>query len=211
MKDCDVPKPAVERICLYLRQLEVFADDGLEKISSRELGKSLHVAAAQVRKDLGYFGQFGRPGMGYCIGPLVSELRRILGTDKTWNVAVVGVGDLGRALLGHKGFRRKGFEVVAAFDVSWRKVGKLIGGVQVYHMSRVKEIVQKHHVKLAVLTVPVDVAQEVADIFQKAGVKGILNFAPTTLKASEDVAIDQVDIAAHLEQLIFRVGTATRG
>jgi len=205
VKGSDAPRAAVERISLYLRELERFAGEGLEKISSHELGKSLHITAAQVRKDLGYFGQFGRPGMGYHVSGLIDNLRQILGTDRTWNVVVAGAGDLGRALLRYKGFPKKGFNLVAAFDVSWPKIGKSIGGVPVHHISSAGEIIRKHHVKLAIVTVPIDVAQEVADILREAGVMGILNFSPTTLKSAEDVTIAQVDLAAHLEQLSFRV------
>ncbi len=124
MKSQSVPNPAVGRLSLYLRELEQLADKGVQKVSSLQLARELHVTAAQVRKDLGYFGQFGRPGLGYRVAPLIDELRHIFGTDKTWKVVVIGVGALGRALLRYKGFRKKGFELVAAFDVSTRKVGK---------------------------------------------------------------------------------------
>jgi len=199
------PTPAVQRLSLYLRTLEQLAGQGVEKVSSRQLATFLHITAAQVRKDLGYFGQFGRPGVGYRVGPLTEHLRRILGTDRTCRVVVVGAGDLGRALLRHRGFRRKGFELVAAFDISPAKVGRQIGQVTVRHLDDLDEIVRRQDVKLAVIATPPEAAQDVADRLCRAGIKGILNFAPTTLEIPPSVAVGPVDLAATLEQLSFRV------
>jgi len=207
VKSQSVPNPAVGRLSLYLRELEQLAGKGIQKVSSLQLAGALHVTAAQVRKDLGYFGQFGRPGLGYRVAPLIDELRRILGTDKTWKVVVIGVGALGRALLRYKGFRKKGFELVAAFDVSTDKVGKRVGPVIVSHVSELPEVVRRHNVKLAIVTVPAEAAQQAAEALCSAGVMGILNFAPTTLQTPPGVAVRPVDLAAHLEQLSFLVGS----
>jgi len=201
-----IPSPAVRRLSVYLRRLEYLAAQGVEKVSSRSLAESLRLADAQVRKDLAYFGQFGRPGVGYLVGPLVEELRRILGTDKIWPVVLVGSGDLGRALLRYKGFRRRGFDLVAAFDVSPAVVGRTIGGVPVLHVRQLPAVVAKHGVKLGIVAVPTDAAQDVADMLQAAGVRGILNFAPTVLHAAAEASVRPVDLAAELEQLSFRVG-----
>ncbi|MGC9454756.1 MAG: redox-sensing transcriptional repressor Rex [Phycisphaerae bacterium] len=208
MNHQSVPEPVVRRLCLYLRELEALSERGVAKVSSRQMAHDLHVTDAQVRKDLAYFGQFGRPGLGYRVQPLRDELRRILGTDQPLNVIVVGAGDLGRALLRYRGFRRKGFHLVAAFDVAKSKVGTKIGPVPVYHMDRMPEVVRRQDVKLAVVAVPAGAAQEVADALCEAGVGGILNFAPTTLETPEGVAVRLVDLAAHLEQLSFEVGRA---
>jgi redox-sensing transcriptional repressor len=195
-------------LSLYLRQLEQLAEQRVRKVSSSQLAASLHITAAQVRKDLACFGQFGRPGVGYRVAPLIEQLRRILGTDKTWNVVVVGAGDLGRALLRYKGFERKGFRLVAAFDVSAAKVGKRVGDVVVRHVSDLDQVVRQHDVKLAVVAVPAHAAQEVTEALCRAGVMGILNFAPTVLQTPSGVAVGPVDLAAHLEQLSFRVSSA---
>jgi redox-sensing transcriptional repressor len=208
VKTQPVPDPAVRRISLYLRQLESLAEKGIEKVSSKQLAESLHLSAAQVRKDLGYFGQFGRPGLGYSVADLIGKLRQVLGTDRTWNVVVVGAGDLGRALLRYRGFQRKGYQVVAAFDVESSKVGRKVGKVPVHHLDQLESIVRDHGVRLAVLAVPTEAAQAVADRLYAAGVKGILNFAPCVLQAPADLAVGPVDIAAHLEQLSFQVHSA---
>lgn len=201
----------MRRLSLYLRSLEDLARDRVEKVSSRLLAESLHITAAQLRKDLAYFGQFGRPGVGYHVAALINELRHILGTDRTWRVVVVGAGDLGRALLRYRGFRSKGFELVGAFDVAEDKIGQQFGQVQVRHVSELERVVSQHGVRLAVITTPVSAAQNIADILCRAGVKGILNFAPTMLETPPDVAVSAVDLAATLEQLSFRVQSRSSG
>ncbi len=206
MKPDEVPNPVVRRISLYLRQLEEFSAGGAEKVSSRELAESLHLSDAQVRKDLGYFGHFGQTGVGYRVEELIEELRSILGTDRVRNVVVVGAGDLGRALLRYRGFAPKGFKLVAAFDVVPSKVDGKVGSVPVYHMDKLREIIAAHGAKLAIVTVPAEAAQEVTDALCAAGIKGILNFSPTTIRTPKDVAVDPVDLAAGLEQLSFRLG-----
>lgn len=210
MKSSDIPVPAVKRLSLYLRQLEQFKADGISKFSSRRLADSLEIKDAQVRKDLAYFGQFGKPGVGYSVDALIDNLRRILGTDKTHSVVLVGAGDLGRAILRYRGFRKKGFEFIAAFDVSQAKVGKKIGDVPVYHNSELESVVSKHNVKLAVISVPAESAQEVTDRLCSAGIMGILNLAPQMLRIPPAVSVARVDLAASLEQLSFLVGRGTR-
>ena len=135
MKDRSIPSPVVWRLSLYLRQLEHLAAQGEEKISSPRLAATLNITDAQVRKDLAYFGQFGRPGVGYAVTPLIHEIRHILGTDRLWKVVLVGAGDLGRALLRYEGFRPKGFQLVAAFDVSEELVGAKVGSIVVRHLD----------------------------------------------------------------------------
>lgn len=211
MTNQPIPAPAIHRISLYLRRLDDLARQGTAKISSKGLAEHLHTTAAQVRKDLAYFGQFGRPGVGYCVGPLMAELRHILGTDKTWGVVVVGSGHLGRALLRYRGFQSRGFEFVAAFDVSPRRVGKKYGHVAVRHIDELPEVVKTHNVRLGVIATPAAAAQQVADILCQAGIKGILNFAPTTLHTPAEVAVGAVDLATRLEQLSFRINSALAG
>lgn len=200
-----IPAPVVARLSLYLRQVEHLARQGRTKISSRELAQSLQFTDAKVRKDLAWFGHFGLPGVGYRIDPLIEALRHVLGTDRTWDVVVVGAGDLGRALLRYRGFRRKGFRVLGAFDVAPNKVGKKIGDVPVWNFSQLPEVIRTHKVKLAVVAVPAEAAQAVVDKLCKCGIKGILNFAATSLQTAPHVAVGQVDLAASLEQLSFQM------
>jgi len=205
-----VPDPAVRRLSLYLRELERLTTEAAEKVSSRQLAERVHVTAAQVRKDLAYFGQFGKPGVGYRVSPLIEHLRRILGTDKTWNVIVVGAGDLGRALLRYRGFRKKGFELVAAFDINDAKVGRTVDQVPVHHLDELPQVARRYEVRLAILTVPADAAQQVTELLCSNGIRGILSFAPATLQAPQDVAVAPVDLAAQLEQLSFQLAGYNR-
>lgn len=205
MKDRAIPTPTAQRLSLYLRQLEQLARQDIKKVSSKGLAERLHVTAAQVRKDLAHFGQFGRPGVGYSVGPLIDHLRRILGTDHTWRVIVVGMGDLGRALLRYRGFRSRGFDLVGAFDTAPSKIGRKFGDVTVKHIDELPEVLRKHDVRLAVIATPASAAQGVAQLLCQAGIKGILNFAPITLETPPGVAVSSVDLAATLEQLSFQI------
>jgi len=138
-----IPNPAVRRLSLYLRQLEAFARKGRRTISSKQLGESLRLTDAQVRKDLAYFGQFGHPGIGYRVEDLILQLRKILGTDRTWNVLLVGAGNIGRALSAYRGFGAKGFQVVAVFDVDPTKVGHEMGEFTVQHLDDIAKAVEE--------------------------------------------------------------------
>ena len=207
-KPDNILAPAVRRLSFYLRQLEAYQARDRATISSRELGEELGLSDAQVRKDLAYFGQFGHPGIGYRVPELIQRVRRILGTDKKSNVILVGVGNLGRALISYRGFGKQGFEIVAVFDKDGRVVGKELAGYPVQPMSKLSEQVRTHGVRLAVLTVPASAAQEVADALVAAGIRGILNFAPTALKVDPKVRVTSVDLAVHMEQLSFMLSAA---
>ncbi len=198
----------VKRLSLYLRCLDNLAAQGMATVSSRQLGDALGLTAAQVRKDLGQFGQFGRPGVGYHVGDLQDRLRAIFGTDKPWRVAIVGAGSLGRALLRYRGFRRKGFALAAAFDRASGKIGRKFGGVVVQPMARLGQRIRSDGIRLAVLAVPAEAAQDVADQLCRAGIKGILNFAPVNLAVPKDVAVIPVDLAVQIEQLSYFVSSS---
>src|SRR3954449_7769453 len=170
-----IPDPAVKRLSLYLRQLEAFKRKDRRTISSKQLGESLNLTDAQVRKDLAYFGQFGHPGIGYRVEELIAQLRKILGTDKVWNVLLIGAGNLGRALIAYRGFLRKGFRLSAIFDADDRKVGQAFGELTVSSMDKLGEIAAKENIKLAIMSVPSEVAQPVADKLVASGIRGILN------------------------------------
>jgi redox-sensing transcriptional repressor len=200
-----VPNPAVRRLSLYLRQLEAFKRKDRRTISSKQLGESLGLTDAQVRKDFAYFGQFGHPGIGYRVDDLIAQVKRILGTDKTWNVLLVGAGNLGRALMAYRGFDQKGFRLVAVFDADPGKIGKKHGPFPIQPLSELARTVQDKQIRLAIMAVPADSAQDVADQLVAAGVRGLLNFAPVSITVPPDVALNAVDLAVQLEQLSFQV------
>ncbi len=206
-----IPNPAVRRLSLYLRQLEAFQRDNRQTISSKQLGQSLNLTDAQVRKDLAYFGQFGHPGIGYRVDDLIARVRHILGTDKTWNVLLVGAGNLGRAMMGYRGFIAKGFNLVAVFDSDPAKIGQVVGGLTVQPMDELESSVQQQNIRLGIIAVPAEVAQEVADRLVAAGVGGLLNFAPISLNVPSHVAINSVDLAVQLEQLAFQLNFGIAG
>ena len=207
-KSENIPVPAVRRLSLYLRQLETFLANDRLTVSSKQLGQALCLSDAQVRKDLAYFGQFGHAGIGYRVGELIPRVRRILGTDKPAHVLLVGVGNLGRALISYRGFSKQGFEVVAAFDKDPAKIGRELHGstaLRIESLGAMSAAVRKHSIRLGILAVPSSAAQGVADEMVTAGIRGILNFAPVTLQVNPSVAVSSVDLAVHLEQLSFQL------
>jgi redox-sensing transcriptional repressor len=203
--DGPVPKAVVARLSLYLRELQRLVRDGHETTSSNQLGTLLGFSDAQVRKDLAYFGHFGYPGIGYRCDELITAIRKIMGTDRGWPVAMVGAGNLGRALLGYKGFGNQNFRIAAAFDSDSSKVGSKIDGVEVHHLNDLAEVVRQQQIRLGMVVVPAAAAQGVADRLVAAGIEGIVNFAPVTLVLPPTVSLVGVDLAMELEQLSFAV------
>ena len=205
------PNPAVRRLSLYLRQLEAFHKANRRTVSSKQLGDSLNLTDAQVRKDLAYFGQFGHPGIGYRVDDLIGQVRKILGTDRTWNVVLVGAGNLGRALMSYRGFDAKGFRLAAVFDADPVKSGTRLGGFDVRPVDDLAGVVRQLDIQLGIMAVPVDAAQRVADLLVAAGVRGLLNFAPVSIHVPPEVALNAVDLAVQLEQLSFQVNVSPLG
>jgi redox-sensing transcriptional repressor len=203
--DATVPKVVVSRLSLYLRELQRLEAAGQETISSGQLGTLLGFSDAQVRKDLGFFGQFGYPGVGYRCDELIRAMRDILGTNQPWNVAMVGVGNLGQALLGYRGFGRQNFTIVAAFDADPTKVGQVVQGLTIQPVEELADTVREKQIRLGMIVVPAAQAQEAADLLVAAGVEGIVNFAPVTLALPPHVQNVGVDLAIELEQLSFAV------
>lgn len=204
-----IPLPTVRRLSLYLRQLENLWRAEQHTVSSKQLGESLRLTDTQIRKDLAYFGQFGHPGIGYDVGELMGTIRRILGTDRTWNVLLVGAGNLGSALSAYRGFAKKGFRLVAVFDVDARKIGKPMPSnpeLIVQSLADVARIVKQLDIRLAINAVPAEAAQDVASTLASAGIQGLFNFAPVNLDVAPHVAVSTIDLAVQLEQLSFRVG-----
>jgi redox-sensing transcriptional repressor len=198
-------RAATLRLSLYLRQLERLERIGRARVSSKELAEPLGLSAAQIRKDLAYFGHFGQAGVGYEVAVLQSSLRGVLGVDRPWNAALIGVGNLGRALLGYRGFVDRGFRIRAIFDRDPALASKRFHGLEVRGLNDLKRLVPKLQLELAILAVPADAAQEVANRAIKAGVVGLLSFAPTAISAPASVAVVSVDLGLQLEQLAFRV------
>jgi redox-sensing transcriptional repressor len=205
-----VPAAVVSRLSLYLRELQHLVQEGTQTTSSSQLGERLGFSDAQVRKDLAHFGNFGHPGIGYRCDELIGEIRRILGTDRRWSVALVGVGNLGRALLGYRGFESQGFSLAAAFDSDPAKVGTHVEGVEILPIDRLPQIVALRRIDLGLIAVPAPHAQAAADRLVAAGVGGILNFAPVTLALPEGVSQVGVDLARELEQVAFAVASRQR-
>jgi redox-sensing transcriptional repressor len=205
------PKAVVGRVSLYLRQLEAFQRQGLSTVSSSQLGATLGINDAQVRKDLAFFGQFGYPGIGYRIEELITALRRILGIDRIWPTALVGLGNLGRALLKYRGFRSRGFHITALFDNDPKKVGQSYSGLEVLHLDDLPKTAAAMGLGLAILCVPAEVAQRVADQIVACGIHGILNFAPVPLNVPATISVMAVDLSVQLELLAYKVQNHTGG
>jgi redox-sensing transcriptional repressor len=199
------PKAVVGRVSLYLRQLEAYQRQGCTTVSSSQLGDPLSIKNAQVRKDLAFFGQFGHPGIGYQIDELIAALRHILGIDHDWPLALVGLGNLGRALLRYRGFRSRGFHIVALFDNDESKIGLNFDGLSVEPIESLRKVIALRKVRLAILAVPADAAQRVADLLVASGIRGILNFAPVPLSVPPHVNLVAVDLSIQLENLAYKV------
>ncbi len=203
--DTRPPRASVGRLSLYLRCLEGMIGEGTETVSSSQLGDSLGVTDVQVRKDLAYVGTLGQPGIGYPINELIAAIRHVLGIDRRWNVAVVGVGNLARALLRYRGFSERGFRIVALFDSDPAKIGQTVEGLTVRALEDMRKVVNDTDAELGLIAVPVDAAQAVAEVLVAAGIRGLLNFAPTMLRLPPHVNHVSVDLTVQLEQLAFLV------
>lgn len=201
--DKKVPEGTISRLFVYLREITELTKMNIHTISSAELGDRVNLSDAQVRKDLGYFGQFGVSGSGYATRELKSALEKILGKDKVWNVAIVGLGHLGSALLAYPGFKEHGLNIVTAFDVDVKKIGKRVKDIVIRSIEEMPNEIGDKKVSIAIIAVPAKSAQEVADKLVRSGVKCILNFAPTALIVPENVKVKDVDLSRELETLSY--------
>ena len=193
----------VRRLSAYLRFLEDFEGRGLSTISSDELARRGGTTSAQVRKDLSFFGSFGKRGLGYSVPELAGRLREILGLGREWKVIIIGAGKIGAALAQYRGFTQRGFHILAAYDSNPEKVGSTLEGIPVRNISQLEKDVAREIPDIAVVTVPSDSAQAVVDRVVQAGIKAILNFAPTQLQVPADVTMKTVNMAMELEGLSF--------
>jgi redox-sensing transcriptional repressor len=198
-----IAEPTVRRLSLYLRFLEEFEDQGIETVSSEALASRGGTTSAQVRKDLSCFGSFGKRGLGYSVGELVQKLREILGLGRTYQVAMIGAGKIGSALVHYRGFRQRGFEIVAIFDADPAKVGKAWNGLTVCEVKELETELRRQPVEIVVIVTPAEAAQSVTDRCVALGVKAILNFAPVSLVVPDDVVVKTVNLALELETLSY--------
>ena len=200
-----IPKPTARRLSLYLRELEVLREAKLTSINSKQLGEALGLTGAQVRKDFATFGSFGRPGVGYSISNLCDQLRQIMGTDQTCDIAVVGAGKIGQAISAYPRFIDRGFRVVAVFDNNPKIIGTSVANHTVRPVADMSRIIPLRKIKLAILAVPIGVAQEISDRLVASGITGILNFAPIRIRVPDGVGVSSVDFSRSLEQLALEI------
>lgn len=202
----DVPGPTIRRLILYYRYLEELAKkDPDRKISSVALGKGVGVTATQVRKDLSYFGPLGLKGVGYEVGSLKNRLEKIIGFNRNWEVVLVGAGNLGRALVYYQKFKDLGLNIVEVFDCDLNKIGNMINGITVKSTKEMQRIIFKRGIKIAVIAVPAEEAQQVAEELVKAGVRAIWNFAPVPLDLDREIIVISEDLSSGIGSLIYRL------
>jgi redox-sensing transcriptional repressor len=198
-----IPDIIIGRLPVYLRALQRMADNGIKTTSSQELGEHVGISAAQIRKDISQFGEFGKQGTGYSIAYLLDKLREILKVDRIWDVVLIGAGDMGHALANYQGFQNRGFHIVAIFDNNKEKIGTKIGDFVVQDADKMIESIKSVNVKIAMLTVPAPAAQSVADKLVQAGVRAILNYAPISLNVPNNVKVQYIDPATHLQRMTY--------
>ena len=205
----DIPKPVIYRLSIYLRCLTQLRDEGRHTLSSEALAEYAGVKSTQLRKDLAYFGQFGTRGLGYNVTQLTTIVGRVLGTKKSRSVVLIGVGNLGLALLSYQGFRREGFHINAAFDLVPQKPRNKFITQPVFPMSFVSHYIQSNRIRIAILCTPPGAAQNTAALLIRHGITGILNFAPTVLQVPDHVTVNNVDLAIELENLSYFIQKKT--
>jgi redox-sensing transcriptional repressor len=199
----NIPDIIISRLPVYLRALQRLSEQGVQTTSSQELGEKVGISAAQIRKDLSQFGEFGKQGTGYYIPFLIDKIRNILKVDRIWEVAVVGMGDMGHAIVRYQGFKNRGFRVVMAFDNDPAKVGSEVAGFVIKDTSTLVEELRKARIVIVMLTVPASAAQEITNKLVEAGVKSILNYAPVSLNVPAQVKVQYIDPAIGLQRMTY--------
>jgi len=198
-----IAESTVRRLSIYLRFLEEFEDRGLSTVSSEELARRGGTTSAQVRKDLSFFGSFGKRGLGYSVPELSAALREILGLGREWKVVIIGAGKIGAALAQYRGFRQRGYNIIGVYDSNPEKIGRSLEGIEIRDMARFEGDVAAERPEIVVIAIPAEGAQEVLDRIVRTGVKAVLNFAPVQLHAPADVTVKAVNMAMELEGLSF--------
>jgi len=201
-KNCFSPE-TVRRLAVYLQNFERLIKNGVDVVSSGQISKLLNVSPEQFRKDLSYFGEFGKRGVGYQTESLVYELKKILGLNQAWQVALVGVGRLGCALLNSQDFSELNVRITAAFDSDKKNIDKTVNGIHIHDIINFKKIIKQKKIRICVISVPLDHAQAVTDLAVESGIEAILNFAPVILNVPENIHVSNMDIYCELERLIF--------
>ncbi|WP_426453627.1 redox-sensing transcriptional repressor Rex [Paenibacillus sp. S-38] len=203
MKTIKISEAVVRRLPIYLRFLSELSKKNVQTVSSQDLGVKLDLNPAQIRKDLAYFGEFGKKGIGYDVDYLIEKIRQILKLDKVIPVALVGAGNLGRALCNYNAYLKDNMKIVAVFDAQEAKIGESINNLKVKPMSELNQVIQDAKVRIGIITVPAAEAQEVADRFVEAGVEAILNFAPLIIKVPTEVRVHHADFTTELQSLAY--------
>ena len=199
----EIPPVVIDRLPLYARALATLESQGREVVSSQELGQHLNVTPAQIRKDLSYFGRFGKQGRGYNVRKLLEELRRILGLNRQWRMALIGTGRLGRAILGYEGFGPQGFRIVEAFDTDALMIGKEVAGLTVHDTRDLETVLAESPVEIGIVAVPGETAQDAIDRLVKCGVRAILNYAPIAAHVPRGVQIKRIDPVLSLQGMTY--------
>ena len=199
----EIPPVVIDRLPLYARALAALEAQGREVVSSQELGSQLNVTPAQIRKDLSYFGRFGKQGRGYNVRKLLDELRQILGLERQWRMALIGVGRLGRAILGYEGFTPQGFRIVEAFDADSDVVGTRADGLIIKHTSELENVLTQNPVDVGIVAVPGETAQEVIDALVRCGVRAILNYAPIAAHVPRGTYVKRIDPVLALQSMTY--------
>jgi len=198
-----IPDIIIGRLPIYLRALQRLAEKGMSTTSSQELGEIIGISAAQIRKDISQFGEFGKQGTGYSIPFLIERLQGILKVNRIWDVIIVGMGDIGHALARYNGFANRGFQVTMLFDNDPQKVGQRVSNLEIKDSSELADFIKTKKIRIAMLAVPASAAQDVADQLVRAGVKAILNYSPIHLNVPSDVHVQHIDPVTHLQRMTY--------
>lgn len=200
-----ISESTIHRLSLYFRSLGILEKEGYVTVSSKDLAQREKLTPAQVRKDLSFFGQFGTRGLGYPVVELRQQIAEILGINRKWNVALIGIGNVGSALVSFKEFIRQGFIIKLIFDNDQRKIGSFNKGIEVHDVTNLRQMLNKHNIELVIIAVPASVAQRIVDEVVDAGVKALLSFAPTNLRVPSNVTMRTVNMAIEMEHLSFHL------
>ncbi|MCR4891536.1 MAG: redox-sensing transcriptional repressor Rex [Lachnospiraceae bacterium] len=201
----EISRAVIRRLPRYFRYLGELKDEGVEKISSKELSVMMHVTASQIRQDLNHFGGFGQQGYGYNVANLYDEIGKILGIDRRHNLILIGAGNLGRALAGYVNFEKRGFFIRGIFDISEERIGGEIRGIHIMPMERMKKFIEEHNIDIAIIAIPKGAAVNAARVVVECGVKAIWNFSHVDLEVPEDVVVESVHLSESLMRLSYNI------
>jgi len=205
VKSAHIPKATIARLAVYIQVLTSLKQEGVDVISSEKLAKACSVNSSQIRKDLAYFGEFGVRGVGYYVQDLITSIKQSLGVDRVWNCAVVGIGNMGQALLRHRDFAKKGFIIRAAFDCNPYKIGEIIEGLEVTCTRQIGHQLDEYDLEIGIITTPPERAQRAANYLVDAGIKGIINFTPTRITVPDTIPVEYVDFFHNFFSVAFRI------